>query len=69
MGAPMGKLLSVLGWLSLGVAVLAAFSMRSDIQFILLMLGVIGGILGLGVAAVLDRLDALIKEARSAPGA
>ena len=59
----------MLGWASLAVAVLAAFSMRSDIQFILLMLGVIGGILGLGVAAVLDRLDALIKEARRPPGA
>lgn len=51
--------LGLLGLMSLGIAAIAAGAMKSDIQFILLMLGVIGGILGLGLTAVIERLETL----------
>ena len=51
--------LYLLGFLSMAVAVVAAGAMKSDIQFILLMLGVIGCILGFGLASLIERLDVL----------
>ncbi len=57
--------LAVLGVLSLIVAAIAAAAVKSDIQVILAILGMIGGILGLGLGAIIGRIDELTKQAKS----
>jgi hypothetical protein len=59
------SILAVLGVLSLVVALIGFAAVKSDIQIILAMLGVNGGILGLGLGAIIGRIDELTKQAKS----
>jgi predicted membrane-bound spermidine synthase len=58
-------ILAMLGVLSLAVALIGFAAVKSDIQIILAMLGVIGGILGLGLGAIIGRIDELAKQAKA----